>query len=384
MKTGIKTTLTTLSLLAFGHIMSAQEAAGATQMAEELPIDHSTSFWILVVIGVCLFLGIMVYGFAISAYAKSGMLNKVKDGAKSASAILLLLLPGMANAQSGGGWTSSFSDTEVYMLIALDSLLLIIFLYLRQVLKNLTSGFAPQPEAVEDVKPSAAISQVLTKVVPIDQEASILMDHDYDGIQELDNSLPPWWLWGFYISIAFGVVYLFHYHVFQTGDLAVAVLKQDQEQAIIDRQIYLESLAMSVDESSVTLLTDAGDLASGAKIFKDKCVTCHGPDGQGLVGPNFTDDYWLYGDDVKSIFKTVKYGAKRGMKAWSELNPQEMAQVSSFIVSLRGTDPPNQKDPEGDYYAPGGNDEGGEEESGDAETNSEQADSTAVEMPSVE
>ena len=110
----------------------------------------------------------------------------------------------------------------------------------------------------------------------------------------------------------------------------------------------------SVDENTVTQLTEASDLAAGQKIFLSpgKCVTCHGAEGGGnAVGPNLTDDYWIYSGNIKTIFKTIKYGAKNGMKSWKdELSAKEMAQVASFIKSLHGSNPKNPKEPQGTLY----------------------------------
>jgi cytochrome c oxidase cbb3-type subunit 3 len=107
-----------------------------------------------------------------------------------------------------------------------------------------------------------------------------------------------------------------------------------------------------IDENSVELSLDAGDIASGKEIFITKCAACHGQQGEGGVGPNFADKYWIHGGDINSLFKTIKYGVpSKGMISWqSQLSPKEMQQVSSFIITLEGTNPPNQKEPQGELY----------------------------------
>lgn len=183
-------------------------------------------------------------------------------------------------------------------------------------------------------------------------ERAVLMNHDYDGIEELDNDLPPWWKYGFYLCIAASVVYLYVYAngiaPNSTEEYNVAVAEGN----VLKAQ-YLAEMANSINEENVTLADVAG-VTKGKTIFVKKCKTCHGANAEGLSGPNLTDEYWLHGGDIKSIFKTVKYGVPaKGMISWKDqLSPQEMQEVSSFIMSLQGTNPPNAKDPQGEKYEP--------------------------------
>jgi len=176
--------------------------------------------------------------------------------------------------------------------------------------------------------------------------------HDYDGIRELDNRLPPWWLYGFYACIIFSCIYLYRNHISHTAPSSVqeyvaAVAKADEEKAE-----YLKKAANKVDENTITLLTDATSLDAGKKIFSSTCAPCHGPEGQGVVGPNLTDDYWLHKGGIKDVFKTIKYGVpEKGMKSWeSDFSPVQLAEISSYIKSIHGTNPPNQKEPQGELY----------------------------------
>ncbi|AZQ60843.1 c-type cytochrome [Flammeovirga pectinis] len=191
---------------------------------------------------------------------------------------------------------------------------------------------------------------------PIALEAEIIMDHDYDGIRELDNDLPPWWKALFYgcIVVAFG--YLGVYHWWQDSDaepVSIAEYHSDVKAAQVAKEEYLATMANSIDESNVTVLTEQSGIDEGQKIFIANCKACHGGAGEGGVGPNLTDEYWLHGGDVASIFKTIKYGVPaKGMLAWeSKMTPLQMQQLSSFIVSLQGTNPPNGKAPQGDKVA---------------------------------
>lgn len=193
----------------------------------------------------------------------------------------------------------------------------------------------------------------MNQSVAIEKEADIMLDHNYDGIRELDNNLPPWWKYGFYVTIVFSFVYMIHYHVTHTGKLQTAEYEQELLQAKYDLALYRKKAAGLVDENNATLLTDGTALSSGKTLFTTNCAACHGAAGEGGVGPNLTDDYWLHGSDVKDVFKTIKYGyPEKGMKAWQQdLGARQIHEVSSFIISLRGTNPPNAKEPQGDLVA---------------------------------
>jgi cytochrome c oxidase cbb3-type subunit 3 len=188
---------------------------------------------------------------------------------------------------------------------------------------------------------------------PIEEEGEIILDHNYDGIKELDNDLPPWWLYGFYISIAFAAIYLLRYHVF-SGPSQIDELETELADARISIEAYKKTAKGLVDVNTVTLLTEASDLTAGKKIFETNCVACHMADGGGGIGPNLTDKHWILGGDIKSIFKTVSEGGRsgKGMIAWkAQLKPLEMAQVASYVLTFQGTTPANPKAAEGDLMA---------------------------------
>ena len=193
--------------------------------------------------------------------------------------------------------------------------------------------------------------QFFTKAVPLEKEADMLLDHDYDGIKELDNALPPWWKYGFYITIVVAVFYLLKFEVWHTGMNPTEEYNTEMTTAKIETEAYLASAKENVDENSVTELDVAG-IAAGKAIFAKTCVPCHLAEGQGLVGPNLTDEYWIHGGGIKDIFKTIKYGyPDKGMQSWqSTYSPVQMQQLASYIRSLKGTNPPNPKAPQGDLY----------------------------------
>ncbi|MFN4298390.1 MAG: cbb3-type cytochrome c oxidase N-terminal domain-containing protein [Thermaurantimonas sp.] len=213
---------------------------------------------------------------------------------------------------------------------------------------------AETEEAEEVVKPSLyqRIMQALTKAKPIEKEADIMLDHDYDGIKELDNSLPPWWVWGFYITIIYSIIYLIHFHVLGTGPSSVEELERELALAEKQKEEYLKTAANLIDENTVQYLTAEANLAAGKKIFEQNCASCHAPDGGGLVGPNLTDNYYIHGGSIQDIFKVIKYGVlEKGMLAWKDmLSPAQMQDVASYVKSLRGTTPANPKEPQGTLY----------------------------------
>ena len=187
---------------------------------------------------------------------------------------------------------------------------------------------------------------------PLEKEHEIILDHNYDGIKELDNDLPPWWLWGFYASIVFAFVYMIKYHVLN-GDNQYTELETEYAEAKIAIEEYKKTAKDLVDYKSVTLLTEASDLNKGKVIFEENCVACHMADGGGGIGPNLTDKNWILGGGISNVFKTVSEGgrASKGMIAWKQnLKPSEIAQVSSYVLTLQGTTPAKPKDPEGDIW----------------------------------
>lgn len=189
-------------------------------------------------------------------------------------------------------------------------------------------------------------------LVPIEKEADIQLDHDYDGIHELDNRLPPWWLWTFYITIIAGVGYLYVYHMSDIGlsqqeEYEVAMKKgEDQKATFAARQVN------SIDEKNMIAYTDAKSLSTGHDIFIANCAACHGKLGEGGVGPNMTDKNWIHGGSIANVYQTIKNGVpEKGMIAWkSQLQPATMLKVASYIKTLAGTNPPNQKKAEGPIY----------------------------------
>lgn len=185
--------------------------------------------------------------------------------------------------------------------------------------------------------------------VPVEKEHTIMMDHEYDGIHELDNNLPPWWLWLFYLSIAYSVVYVYVYHFSPWRESSIQQYEYEMAKAEEEVELYLALKGENIDENNLEVITDVEQLKLAQATFVNLCATCHRPDGGGSVGPNLTDPYWLHGGDIGSIYKTIKYGVpEKGMISWSsQLSPKKMHQLASYIMTLKGNEVPEPKAPQG-------------------------------------
>jgi cytochrome c oxidase cbb3-type subunit III len=193
-----------------------------------------------------------------------------------------------------------------------------------------------------------------TKAASLEKEADVLLDHNYDGIKELDNALPPWWKWGFYFTVIVGLIYLFRFHVINTGPTPIQEYEREMAAAATKLENFKKNSKEAFDEKTVTL-ADAKGIAEGKKVFTGTCLPCHGANGEGnAVGPNLTDKYWINGGSLGEIFKTITNGVPdKGMQAWGRtFSPSDIRNIASFVLSLQGTNPPNAKAPQGNLYEP--------------------------------
>ncbi|MFY0628528.1 MAG: c-type cytochrome [Reichenbachiella sp.] len=245
----------------------------------------------------------------------------------------------------------------ISMVLVVLLLVLLVAIYLLQILKTMVEKDAVKMANEKGVEykpepsPLATFWSGLTNAVPIEQESTVELDHNYDGIRELDNHLPPWWKWLFNITIVWGVVYMLVYHVFETMPL------QDEEYEIAMEEAAAAVASsgaseVAIDESNITIATDAAILASGKTTYERNCVACHKAGGEGGIGPNLTDEFWLHGGSPLEVYNSIKNGIPdKGMIAWKDvLSPAKMNEVNSYIYTLRGTNPANAKEPQGDKY----------------------------------
>jgi cytochrome c oxidase cbb3-type subunit 3 len=203
-----------------------------------------------------------------------------------------------------------------------------------------------------DIEPVVAfLRKAWAYVVPPETESAPEMDDDFDGIRELDNRIPPWFNYLFVGTVIFALVYIVDYHVIGSSPLPAAEYQQELAQADILRRLRVASEG-EINEATLVRLADDASLASGHERFTRYCVTCHGTRGEGIVGPNLTDQYWITGGGIKNVFATIKNGVPaKGMISWELVfTPKEIQQIASYVLSLQGTNPPNGKKPEGVPY----------------------------------
>lgn len=275
----------------------------------------------------------------------------------------------VAVEEEGNGFlelVSSLSLEQTILLILIGFLILILFYFLSvvqtliQVLVGEVAEKAKEKGIEFKPKKKSFYSQLMEKLTDaktVEEAPELLIDHDYDGIQELDNSLPPWWKWMFYITIVWSFFYLVNYHlvpIWNEGKHQAALYDDQMEEGKRQLEEYKLKAADFVDETTVTMVTDAAVISKGKAKFDEVCAACHGAQGQGEVGPNLADEYWLHGGDIQSVFKSIKYGIpEKGMISWQDqLKPSEMQAVASYILTLQGTNPANPKEPQGDLYKP--------------------------------
>lgn len=234
--------------------------------------------------------------------------------------------------------------TIIALCIIIMAVIAIMLLKLRMHLKEML------PKSEEDLMYERQdFWSKIFQLRPMEMERKLLMDHSYDGIHELDNPTPPWFMFLFYSTIAFALIYGVVYHGMGNGKIMENEYAAQVKEAEAQREAYLKKFASSINENNVKLVTEAAGIADGKKVYDANCVACHGSRGEGKVGPNLTDAYWLHGSGIKKVFRTITEGVpEKGMIAWKkQLNPLQIQQVSSYIISLKGSNPPNPKAPQG-------------------------------------
>lgn len=251
--------------------------------------------------------------------------------------------------------TTGLSFYELLLISALFVMciiLLVVTLTLNKFVKTLLKPNEQEDTAYVQAMENRTFWQKFWSLKPLSMEKDMMIEHEFDGIAELDNPTPPWFMYLFYSTIVFAVIYLFAFHIVGNGHIMTN--EYAEEIAVADKahELYMKKFANSVNENNVKALTDAKSLEDGSKIYTQNCVACHGDKGQGIVGPNLTDEFWLHGGSTKEIFHTITEGVpEKGMISWKKsLNPIQVQHVVSYITTLQGTKPANAKEPQGDKY----------------------------------
>lgn len=244
----------------------------------------------------------------------------------------LTLLPAVARAAEGTGTETAILITSVFTIIVVALIFFILIL----------------PEEDRQAM-MVAFGRARAYFIPSKAERVMEFDHDYDGIRELDNRIPPWFSTLFIGTVIFAAIYMLDYHVFRSSPLMAEEYQAELAQADLQRRIRVAQEG-SIDENALVALTDQESLQSGQEQYNKYCVSCHGAQGQGLVGPNLTDRYWIHGGTVRDVYMTIKHGVPaKGMISWALVfTPKQIQQIASYVLSLQGSNPPGAKAPEGD------------------------------------
>ncbi|PWV53939.1 cbb3-type cytochrome c oxidase N-terminal domain-containing protein [Chitinophaga sp. S165] len=289
--------------------------------------------------------------------------ERVKNGQRKTIVPIVLLVAGLLSSNSllaqdetpvqqtvVHNIVSGLSDTSLYLMLSVVSLEILIIFSLLYTLRVLLGIERKKKMAVPGKRVVHWFERLnKTKTLDAASEVEEDMGHEYDGIRELNNPTPPWWRWSFYCSIVFAFVYIWRFQIAHSAPSQLEELAIAEADAKEAKEEYLKNAANNIDENNVTLLTAADDIAGGQKLFSTSCAPCHGAQGQGVVGPNLTDDYWLHGGQVKAVFTTIKYGVpEKGMKSWKDdFSPKQLAMLTSYIKSIHGSNPPDPKEPQG-------------------------------------
>lgn len=285
------------------------------------------------------------------------------------------------------GVANTYDMMFMVMLVVFLVIVLVAALVILRALRTVVRLTMPEVETAErEAKVAAKAARAgrrggwtrrwnkLMGLRPISEEKDIVIDHEYDGIRELDNPVPVWFNGLFYATLVFAVVYLAIYHVFGWGLTQEQEYDREMARAEAARIEYLSQAANLVDENNVEVNLSPATVSAGQAIYAANCAVCHGQAGEGGIGPNMTDDYWIHGGEVNDIFRIVKYGVlDKGMVPWEQmLTPAQIAEVSNYIITLRGTNPPNPKNPEGNKveYKEAGAEDQAEEQDGAADLES--------------
>ena len=362
----IKINITLSMLLATCLSIGAQAQVAAGTAAPATVSSGSNLLAILLVI-TALALAFVIWGMGqVLLTLSKQMLEKQRNSSTTiivTPLLLIVCLPGISMAQDAAKAVipevlpnyGGLSATTFYMLVSVIGVEIAAIFFLTFSIKRVYDELVPQKAvAVQEQKEkwwSSLDQKFFTKAIPVEKEADHLLDHNYDGIRELDNALPPWWKYGFIITILVAFLYLINFHVLGIGKNPTEEYAAEMEVAKIQKEQFEAKNKDRIDESSVPM-ADAAGVKQGGEYFAANCIACHGKLGEGGAGPNLTDNYWLHKGSINDIYQTLKNGyPAKGMAAWAnKFNPKELSFIASYIKTLKDTNPPGAKAPQGDIY----------------------------------
>ncbi len=357
-----KTALIILSFFAASAI-TAQTKAPVAQEVHSGNNQLATLLLIMIVV-----LAFVIWGMG---HVLTALGRQLVDKSKMTKNVLSVILLSGFFLQSQGAFAQEaanvaekevpnyggLSATMYYSFLTVLAMEVLVILFLAFSIRRMYTELLPEViKAVKGKSPvlswwSGLDKKIFTKAVPVEKEADVMLDHDYDGIRELDNSLPPWWKYGFYITIGVAFVYLLNFHVLGIGLNPTQEYAAEMQKAKIEKEAYEATNKDRIDENHVPLANVEG-IAAGKALFEANCVACHLKDGGGNVGPNLTDVYWLHKGSLNDIYHTIKNGyPDKGMAAWGNtFSEKQISFLASFVKSLKGTKPAAPKPPQGEIY----------------------------------
>ncbi len=356
-----KKIIATALLLLTGFILLAQDSAAPKT------VTSANNLLAILLIITTVVLAFVIWGMGQVLIALSRqLLDKNKAAAKAISLTILVLLSMLSQnvlAQDAAEAVKvlpnygGLSASTFYFLVSVIATEIIVILFLVFSIRRVYAELVPaKAAAVAKESTLAALwvkldKKLFTKAIPLEKEADALLDHNYDGIQELDNALPPWWKYGFIITIGFAFVYLLNFHVLGNGKNPTEEYTAEMNKAEVEKAEYEAKNKDRIDVANVPMANAAG-IEKGRENYTANCIACHGASGEGGVGPNLTDNYWLHNGSLNDIYNTIKKGyPDKGMQSWAiKFNPKEISELASFVKSIKGTNPPNGKIPQGDLY----------------------------------
>lgn len=349
-------------MLALPTLLWAQAAATAVA-----PAKSTSNLLATLMIIISLVLAFVVYGMGqvLLTFIRQVMDKRKADGTILAGIFLVgfSLIGTLASAQEvvlaepvkalpnyGGMDATGFWVLVSVIAIEVISILVLMF-FINRMQQELVPAKIKKPSMALQTWWANINNRFFTKAVPLEKEQDILLDHDYDGIRELDNSLPPWWKYGFIITVIFSVGYMLHFHVLGSGNNPTQEYEAEMLSAAKQQEAYEAKNKDRVDENNI-VMGDAVGIAAGNEIFQTACYACHGKAGEGGAGPNLTDEYWLHKGSLNEIYSSIKTGfPDKGMQAWDkQFSPKQIQNIASFIITLRGTKPANGKIPQGEVW----------------------------------
>lgn len=338
--------------------------------AQETPVAKpaegtSTLEIVFIMIAIVLAFAIFALGHVLVGLGRENLDRQKRIKASPLLIIIGMLAPFASVAQNKAGteipvvaaspYYGALGATGFWVLVITIAVEIITILTLTLFIKRLQAELSP----AEKKKAFASLGtwwkgfnkKILTKSVDVDEEKDITLDHEYDGIRELDNSLPPWWKYGFYVTIVFAGIYMLSYHVWGYGKNPEQEYADELAKAEAKKAIYDAQNKDKIDEKNL-LMPEAAGLAEGKKLYETACWPCHGKMGEGGAGPNLTDDYWIHKGSLTDIYMSIKVGyPDKGMQSWEKnYSPKEINNIAGYILSLKGTNPANAKAPQGDLF----------------------------------